>query len=199
MKVAIIGAGFAGLSAACRLAKKGMDVTVFELEDKPGGLAVGFREPGWKWSLEKHYHHWFFSDWTVRNLAKEVGHEVVIIPTKASTFIDGKTYQLDSPISLLRFDKISLIERLRVGAVLAYLKISPFWKGLEGITAKEFLIRFMGENSWRILWEPLFEKKFSIYADKIPASWFWARIKKKKPLLGLSQRWVFIIRGNSGA
>ena len=30
--------------------------------DFVGGLASGFKEPGWKWSVEKFYHHWFASD-----------------------------------------------------------------------------------------------------------------------------------------
>jgi protoporphyrinogen oxidase len=179
MKVGIIGAGFSGLSSAYKLAKNGAEVTVFEMDEKPGGLAVGFEKTGWKWSLEKHYHHWFYSDMAARNLAKEIGQEVVIEPTKTSTFLDGDIFQLDSPLSLLRFGRISFWERMRTGIVLAYFKLTPFWKPLERITTKEFLEKYMGEESWRVLWEPLFQKKFSAYADSIPASWFWARIKKR--------------------
>ena len=87
MKVGIIGAGFSGLAAAYKLARKGAEVTVFEMDDKPGGLAVGFEKPGWKWSLEKHYHHWFYSDMAARGLAKEIGQEVIIEATKTSTFL----------------------------------------------------------------------------------------------------------------
>src|SRR3989304_1241773 len=119
MKVGIIGAGFSGLAAAYKLARKGAEVTVFEMDDKPGGLAVGFEKPGWKWSLEKHYHHWFYSDMAARNLAGEIGQEVVIEPTKTSTFLDGGISQLDSPLSLLRFGRVSFLERLRTGIVLA--------------------------------------------------------------------------------
>ena len=36
-KVAVIGSGFAGLSAACHLAKKGYNVTVIEKNTTPGG------------------------------------------------------------------------------------------------------------------------------------------------------------------
>jgi len=55
--VIIIGAGFAGLSAACVLAKEGFKVTVLEKNDQPGGRArvwetEGFRfdmGPSWYW------------------------------------------------------------------------------------------------------------------------------------------------------
>jgi len=184
MKVGIIGAGFAGLSAAYNLSKRGVDVTVYERESVPGGLAIGFTEKRWKWSLEKHYHHWFVSDWAVRNLAQEVGHEVTFKRPKTSVYIDDERLQLDSPISLLRFSKLPLTERLRTGLVLAYLKFTPNWKALESITAERFLKKYGGKTSWEILWRPLFNKKFSKFSSEIPASWFWARIKKRSSSLG---------------
>ena len=184
MNIGIIGAGFTGLAAAYRLTKQGLDVTVFEGEGYPGGLAVGFTKKGWKWSLEKHYHHWFYSDFAIRNLAKETGHKYIYLPTKTSTFIDGSIYQIDSPQSLMLFDKLSLPDRIRTGAILAYLKLTPFWKPLEKVTAKEFLTKYNGKKAWDTLWRPLFEKKFSHFADQIPASWFWARIKKRSSTLG---------------
>ncbi|MFZ6001635.1 MAG: phytoene desaturase family protein [Bacteroidota bacterium] len=56
-KVSIIGAGFAGISAATCLAKEGFDVTVFEKNSTPGGrarklVANGFTfdmGPSWYW------------------------------------------------------------------------------------------------------------------------------------------------------
>jgi len=157
---------------------------VFESETYPGGLAVGFKEDKWKWSLERHYHHWFESDWSVRNLAKEVGHEVLFIRPKTSTFIGGETYQLDSPMSLLTFPKIKFSDRLRTGVVLALLKLTNRWKPLEKVTSENFLRRYMGESSWEVIWKPLFEGKFQDYYTSIPASWFWARIKKRSASLG---------------
>lgn len=47
-KVAIIGAGFSGLSSACYLAKKGFDVTIFDKHDKVGGRNRQFDVDGFK-------------------------------------------------------------------------------------------------------------------------------------------------------
>lgn len=179
MKVGIIGAGFAGLSAAYNLSIKGVEVVVFEKKSKPGGLAIGFKEKNWMWPLEKHYHHWFTSDNTIRNLAKETGHNVIIKRPITSSYIDGEILQLDSPLSLLQFSKLTFMDRVRTGAVLAYLKFSSSWASLESQTAKNFLVKSMGKSSWEVLWKPLFEKKFSSFTYEVPASWFWARIKKR--------------------
>lgn len=182
-KVGIIGAGFTGLSAAYYLSKKGYEVTVFESEKKPGGLAVGFSRKNWDWTLEEHYHHWFTNDAEVLGLAKKIGQKVITIRPKTSTFVDGQILQLDSPASLLFFNKIPFFDRLRTGVVLFYLKVTPFWKPLEKITAEVFLKKYGGEVSWRVLWYPLFKNKFGDSFSKTPASWFWARIKKRTPAL----------------
>ncbi|WP_207428151.1 NAD(P)/FAD-dependent oxidoreductase [Pedobacter sp. SYSU D00535] len=59
-KIAVIGAGFAGLTTAALLAKEGHSVTIFEKNDQPGGRARiweqdGFRfdmGPSWYWMPE---------------------------------------------------------------------------------------------------------------------------------------------------
>jgi len=179
MKIGIIGAGFGGLAAAYELGKNGHDVTVFESGSKPGGLAIGFQEKKWKWSMESHYHHWFTNDSSVLNLAKEIGHEVIIIRPKTSTYIGGNVYQVDSPQTLLKFTPMPLIDRIRTGAGLAYLKATKNWKPLEKVTAKKWILKYMGQKSWNTLWGPLFEGKFEKYASGLPASWFWTRINKR--------------------
>ena len=47
MKTAVVGAGYAGLSAAYDLARAGHDVVIYEASDRAGGLAVWFKEPNW--------------------------------------------------------------------------------------------------------------------------------------------------------
>ena len=51
VKVAVVGAGPAGLSAAYFLAREGFEVTVFDKTDRPGGMVAhgipGFRIPDW--------------------------------------------------------------------------------------------------------------------------------------------------------
>ncbi len=179
IKIGIVGAGFTGLAAGYYLSKKGFDVVIFESGTNPGGLAAGFKEKGWKWTLEQHYHHLFLTDKSILKLAREVGHEIVVERPKTSTFYGDVISQIDSPISLLKFKHISLLSRFRTGFVIFILKVSPFLKMFEEIEAHKFVRKTMGEESWNVIWKPLLTKKFGKNAKVIPASWFWARIKTR--------------------
>lgn len=179
MKIAIIGAGFTGLAAAYSLSKNGHRIVVFEKDSNPGGLAIGYQEKGWDWTLEAFYHHWFTNDHAVLNLAKELNYPVIIKRPKTSHLIDGKIYHLDSPHTLLKFNKLSIPERMQMGLVIGMLRYNPFWKPLEKITAAGFLSKTIGVRAYKELWEPLLIGKFGKYADEVSLAWFWARISKR--------------------
>ncbi len=183
MKIAIIGAGFAGLAAGFELVKKGHDVKVFEKDPNPGGLAIGYKEKDWDWSLEKHYHHWFTNDKYILGLAKEINYSVIIKRPKTSVFVKNNIYQFDSVITVLKFPLLSLVERLRMGIIVAFLRYEPFWKMLEKYNAAMVLPKLMGKKSYQMIWEPLFINKFGKFSGNVSLAWFWARIQKRTPSL----------------
>lgn len=183
MKIAVIGAGFTGLASAYELVKDGHEVSVFEKDSVPGGLAVGFKESVWNWTLEKHYHHWFANDASVLSLAKETGFETIIRRPKTSVYVNDKIYQLDSPLHALKFPLLPLADKLRMGIVLAGLKFDPVWKPLEKLRTNEFLIKTMGRKSYDMIWKPQLINKFGSFFEEISLAWFWARIRKRTPSL----------------
>lgn len=50
-RIAIIGAGFGGLSAAAYLSRDGYDVTVFEKNNQPGGRAIVYKSKGFTFDM----------------------------------------------------------------------------------------------------------------------------------------------------
>lgn len=186
MRVAIIGGGMTGLTAGLRLAKLGHQVTIFEKEDYLGGLASGFKEKNWRWSLERFFHHFFASDSSAKRLLSELGlsGKLFFIKAKTSIFKEGKISQFDSSLSVLRFPYLSLLEKLRVGWVTLCLKLSNNWQELEKTTATNWLKKNYGQKCFQILWQPLMKGKFDSLADQVSMAWFWARIKKRSLKLG---------------
>jgi len=184
LKIGIIGAGFTGLAAAHRLSRLGHNVTVFERESRPGGLAIGFADPAWEWTLESHYHHLFESDTHIRRLASEIGHPILFSRPITSTFYDNRFYQLDSPLTLLKFSPLSPVSRLRTAIGLSLLRFNPVWQPFEWFTAASYIKAVLGRQSWSVLWEPLFTGKFGPFSDSISAAWFWSRINKRSASLG---------------
>lgn len=184
MEYGILGGGALGLTLALRLAQRGEQVTLFEREALPGGLAAGFRVGG-AW-LEKFYHHLFRSDTRIIALIRELGLEDRLVwpRPRTVTLIDGQAHQLDSPTTLLRFRPLSPVARLRLGAALAYLRALPDPGPLEGQRAAPWIRRWMGEEAYDLLWGPLLRQKFGPLAEEIALPWFWARVHDRSTELG---------------
>lgn len=190
VRVAIIGAGVAGLAAAYDLAQSGAyTVHIYEGSDQVGGLAAGFKgRPEWEWPLEKFYHHLFTNDDAIIELTREIGAESLLHFHRPTTVMhyQGRNYPFDSPLRLLRFPHLSLPEKVRMGAVLAYLKYLPRppWRAFDKILADPWLERQMGQRGYRMLWRPMLEGKFGPHYQDVNLAWFWARVYKRTPRLG---------------
>ena len=186
MKVAIVGAGVAGLAAAFDLTRLGHSVTIYEAADYVGGLAAGFKDDAWDWSLERFYHHWFANDEAVLGLIEELGlSDRVLFPRPVtSNWHEGRIYQHDSIGSALKLPIISWPAKMRYGLAGLYLKLTRNWRSLERYTAHEWLLRYMGREAYETLWQPLFIGKFGEHYREVNMAWFWARVYKRTPHLG---------------
>jgi protoporphyrinogen oxidase len=187
MKTAIIGAGFGGMAAAYDLRKAGHDVTIIESADFVGGLASGFKEPHWDWSVEKFYHHWFASDKHMLGLIDELGlSDQVIFPRPYTVLLhDGKWYPFDSIINALKFPGLGWgLNKIRFGLVGLYLRLTNNWKPLEQVTVEEWMRKWAGKQVYEQMWQPLVIGKFGPYYKDVNMAWMWARLKARTTNLG---------------
>lgn len=175
--VAIVGAGFTGLAAAYRLAKQGLKVRVVEAAEDAGGLAGTFEfADGTR--IEKFYHHWFNNDYYVPKLVKELGHDsdIVTMPASNGMYFNSRLWNLTTPLDLLRFTALPFVDRIRLGLMVFQVRRIKDWKQIENLSVREWLEPIVGKNVYKVVWEPLIQSKFSVYAEKISAVWFWKKL-----------------------
>jgi len=175
--VAIVGAGFTGLSAALELARNGFKVTVIEKDCEPGGLAGSFTVGGRR--LEKFYHHWFTSDHHIMSLVRSLGreHDVLWHLTNTGMYYAHRIFRLSRPRDVLAFTPLSFVNRLRLGYMTLAARRVKNWRELEDVTAKEWLLKLCGKEVYRVVWEPLLIGKFGEYAEEVSAVWLWNKLK----------------------
>jgi len=175
--VVIVGAGFTGLTAAYELTKKGLRVCLVDSDPSPGGLAGTFEfSDGVR--AEKFYHHWFNNDTYVPELAKELGMEgdVVTLSSRTGMYYNGRMWKLSTPLDLLRFTALPLLDRIRLGWLVLQVRRVKDWREIEHLSIREWLESLCGKRVYKVVWEPLINSKFSVYADKINAVWMWKKL-----------------------
>jgi len=175
-KVTIIGGGILGLTLAYRLSEKGLKVTVVEKLSEWGGLASGIKV-GTAY-LEKYYHHLFKSDESIQSLLGELGIDTNLDWHESSMAIysNNEVYDFSSIFDLLRFRKLSLIDRFRLGFMSLPLQKLGLKESYNSITALEWCKKYFGDEVTEVMWEALLRGKFGKYYDKVAMAWLYARI-----------------------
>jgi protoporphyrinogen oxidase len=177
-EVIIVGAGYTGLAAALDLCKAGHAVTIYEKDSDIGGLAGTFElSPGVR--VEKFYHHWFTSDVDVLDLIDELGlsHLKQYRSSNTGLYFTNSIFRLASPLDLLSFSPLPLIDRIRTGFMALFARKVSNWKPLEHISAEEWLIKYGGRKAYSAIWNPLMQGKFGVEAKNVSAVWIWNKLK----------------------
>ena len=176
MRAGIVGGGAAGLAAAYDLAKAGHEVVVHERAPFLGGQASTFDVGGAQ--LERGYHHLFKSDTDILELAEEIGlgDRVRWVPSTVGTLAEGRIYDFVTPLDLLRFKPISLVDRVRLGLSTLQVRRIGDWRGLEGETAAEWLRRKAGRGAYEAFWGPMLRGKFGEHFREVGMAWVWGKV-----------------------
>jgi protoporphyrinogen oxidase len=186
-QIGIVGGGYAGITAALRLAQRGHKVTLWERANQFGGQAVAFPVPGNH--LEHFYHHLFQSDKEITALIHElgIGEKLLWLPSNVGYFADGKIFPLNGALDLLKLGIIPIHDRVRLGLVTAYLQRVRNWEKFEKVTAEQWLRRALGDRAYRRTLGAQLDAKFGKYQHDVAMVWFWGKIwlrttSRKSPL-----------------
>lgn len=163
LKVAVIGGGWAGLSAAVLLAERGIPVTVFESAPHLGGRARSIEWQGH--TLDNGQHILLGAYRETLKLMKLVGlkpdQALLRLPLRLWVLdeLDLRTPALPAPLhllaGLLKAKGLSATERLAALRLMASLKLSAF-RLSQDMPLKDFLTRHrQPERLTQLLWEPL--------------------------------------------
>jgi phytoene desaturase len=115
-RVAVIGSGFAGLSAACSLAKEGYEVVVFEKNPTPGGRARKFEADGFNFDMGP---SWYWMPEVFENFFNQFGkttsdfYQLIRLDPSYRIFF-GENDLLDLPAGALALQ--TLFESMETGA-----------------------------------------------------------------------------------
>lgn len=175
MKVVVVGGGLLGLSTGYYLARAGHRVTVLEAGGQLGGLAGDVEVAGT--SVDRFYHCILNADHHLLGLIDEVGlrDEMRMHPVRAGFHTAGKTYPISTPLDLLRFPPLSLLDRLRlVRSLLACQRVKD-WQALENVDVESWLRRLSGNHVFETVWRPLLSAKFDGNFGNTPATYIWSR------------------------
>lgn len=176
--VAVVGAGPMGLAVAYQAARDGHKVTIFEADDRIGGMTAAFDFEGL--SIERFYHFICASDNALFEMLDELGiqNRLRWVETRMGYYYQGKVHPWGNPVALLQFPGLGLISKIRYGVHAFWSTKRHNWRPLDKLEATQWIQKWVGKKAYDVLWRKLFDLKFYDYASTLSAAWIWTRIKR---------------------
>lgn len=174
MKVIIIGAGPAGLTAAYQLAKNGVEVDLFEASSSPGGMAASFDL--WNQRVDYGPHRFFSSDPRVNKIwLKAVEGQYEMVSRLTRIFYKKRFFYY--PLRAVNaFLNLGPIEAVR--CLFSYICERLFFKGKRDESGFEgWVVSRFGRRLYEIFFKTYSEKLWGITCDRLDADFAAQRIK----------------------
>ena len=175
MKVAVIGAGPAGMAAAYELTKKGVPVDVYEASPFVGGMARSIEL--WGQIVDIGPHRFFSSDTRVNKLWLEViGKDYEMVDRLTRIFFRNKFYHY--PIKAFdALKNLGIIESALCIGSYGIQRLKPGRNDL-GDTFESWVIARFGKRLYKHFFKTYSEKLWGIPTNELDADFAAQRIKK---------------------
>ena len=172
-KVAILGAGPAGLTAAYLLGKKGVPATVFESDPRyVGGISRTENYKGFHFDIGGH--RFFSKSKQIEDLWTEIlPDDLLVRPRSSRIYYKGKffSYPLKGAEALL---KLGPFEAARCALSYARARLAP---GRTPRSYEDWVVAQFGRRLFEIFFKTYTEKVWGMSCKEISADWAAQRIK----------------------
>lgn len=176
MRVAVIGAGAAGMTAAYQLTKGGAEVDIFEASDEVGGLARTIERWGQKVDLGPH--RFFSNDPRVNRLWLEVvGRDYRMIDRLTRIYYRKRFFDYPLRASNALWN-MGLFAAARCLCSYCKEKVLPSYRPEENETFESWVVTRFGRRLFQMFFQSYSEKLWGIPCDKLDADFAAQRIKK---------------------
>jgi len=172
-RVAVIGAGPAGLTSAYMLAKEGIPVTVLEADAvEVGGISRTAKYKGYRFDIGGH--RFFSKSKEVEDLWSELlPHDMLERPRSSRIYYGGKFFSYPlKPLEALM--KLGPLEAALCVASYAKARLVPIEQPK---SFQDWVVNHFGERLFRIFFKTYTEKVWGMPCSEISADWAAQRIK----------------------
>ena len=174
VKICVIGAGPAGLTAAYQLAKQGAEVEVYEASDQVAGMARSFRL--WDQTVDLGPHRFFSSDPRVNQFWLDLaGSDYAMVERLTRIYYRGRFFQYPlEPVNAVR--NLGLVHS--TACMTGYLREKFRPSSLEDHTFESWVVRRFGRRLFETFFKSYSEKLWGISCQDLDADFAAQRIKK---------------------
>jgi protoporphyrinogen oxidase len=176
LKIAVIGAGPAGLTAAYELARRGHAVEVFEASPQVGGMARSFEL--WETRVDLGPHRFFSGDARVNALWHDlVGDEFQMVDRLTRIFHDGELF--DYPLRPMNaLVRLGVIESARCMLSYAGQTVTNFLQPTEKKSFEDWVVAAFGRRLFEVFFKEYSEKLWGITCDELDVDFAAQRIQR---------------------
>lgn len=175
MKIAIIGAGPAGITAAYQLAKEGYEVEIYEASDAIGGMSKTIDL--WNQKVDLGPHRFFSSDPRVNQVWLElIGNDYEMVNRLTRIFYQNNFFHY--PLKPWNaFSNLGFFEALNCGLSFARQMVFPTKPSTKGETFESWVVNKFGRRLFEIFFKTYSEKLWGIKCDELDSDFAAQRIK----------------------